>query len=37
MQYDVADFAYSNFQIKNAQTLENLFFVDEINAYVQLL
>jgi CRISPR-associated protein Cas5h len=37
MQYDVADFAYSNFQIKNAQTLENLFFVDELNAYVQLL
>ncbi|MGB4414798.1 MAG: type I-B CRISPR-associated protein Cas5b [Paludibacter sp.] len=37
MQYEMAEFAYSNFQIKNAQTLGNLFFVDELNAYVQLL
>jgi CRISPR-associated protein Cas5, subtype I-B/HMARI len=37
MQYEMAEFAYSNFQIKNAPTLENMFFVDELNAYVQLL
>lgn len=37
MQYDLGEFAFSNFQIKNAQTLEDMFFVDELNAYVQLL
>ena len=37
MQYDLGEFAFSNYQIKNAQTLENLFFVVELNAYVQLL
>jgi CRISPR-associated protein Cas5h len=37
MQYDYAEFAYSNYFIKNAQQLDNLFFVDELNAYVQLL
>lgn len=37
MQYDLGEFAFSNYQIKNAQTLENLFFIDELNAYVQLL
>lgn len=36
MQYDMAEFAYSNFRISNAQTLENLIFVEELNAYVQL-
>lgn len=37
MQYEMAEFAYSNFLISNAQTLENLIFIDELNAYVQLL
>jgi CRISPR-associated protein Cas5h len=37
MQYDIAEFAYSNYLIKNAQTLDNLFFVEEFNSYVQLL
>lgn len=37
IQYDLKEFAFSNYQIKNAQTLENLFFVEELNAYVQLL
>ena len=37
MQYDLSEFAFSNYQIKNAQTLKNLYFVDELNAYVQLL
>jgi CRISPR-associated protein Cas5h len=37
MQYDLGEFAFSNFQIKNAQTLDNLYFVEELNAYVQLL
>lgn len=36
MQYELADFAYSTYQIKNAQQLESLFFVDELNAYAQL-
>lgn len=37
MQYKMADFAYSNYRIKNAQSLDNLFFVNELDAYVQLL
>ncbi len=37
MQYNLSEFAFSNYQIKNAQTLENLFFVNELNAYVQML
>ena len=37
MQYDLGEFAFSNYQIKNAQTLENLFFLEELNAYVQML
>ena len=37
MQYDLSEFAFSNYQIKNAQTLKDLYFVDELNAYVQLL
>ena len=36
MQYDLGEFAFSNYQIKNAQTLEKLFFVEELDAYVQL-
>ena len=36
MQYELAEFAYSTYQIKNAQNLENLYFVDKLNAYVQL-
>ena len=35
MQYDLGEFAFSNYQIKNAQTLKNLFFVEELDAYVQ--
>ena len=37
MQYQMAEFAYSNFLISNAEKLENLIFIDELNAYVQLL
>jgi len=37
IQYDLGEFVFSNYQIKNAQTLENLFFVEELDAYVQLL
>ncbi|MEZ4968877.1 MAG: type I-B CRISPR-associated protein Cas5b [Flavobacteriaceae bacterium] len=36
MQYELAEFAYSTYQIKNAQQLEALYFVDELNAYAQL-
>lgn len=37
MQYEMAEFAYSSFLISNAEKLENLIFIDELNAYVQLL
>lgn len=37
MQYEMAEFAYSNFLISNAEKLENLIFINELNAYVQLL
>lgn len=37
IQYDLGEFAFSNYLIKNAQTIESLFFVNELNAYVQLL
>ncbi len=36
MQYDNSEFAYSNYQIKNANLIEGLVFVEEFNAYVQL-
>lgn len=36
MQYDIAEFAFSNYQIKNAHLVENLIFVEELEAYVQL-
>lgn len=36
MQYNLAEFAYSTYQIKNAQHLEMLLFAEELNAYVQL-
>lgn len=37
MQYEMDEFAYSNFLISNIQSLENLIFIAELNAYVQLL
>jgi len=37
IQYEMADFAFSNYLIKNAHILDNLFFVEELNAYAQLL
>lgn len=37
MQYELAEFAYSTYQIKNANLLENLLFVEELNGYVQVL
>jgi len=37
MQYDMAEFVYSNFRISKENTLDNLFFLEELNAYVQLL
>lgn len=36
MQYDISEFAFSNYQIKNAYFIEGLVFVKELNAYVQL-
>ena len=36
MQYDMAEFAFSNYLIANAHLLENLFYVEELDAYVQL-
>jgi CRISPR-associated protein Cas5h len=36
MQYNLGEFAFSNYQIKNAKTLDNLFYLEELNAYVQL-
>lgn len=36
LQYEMAEFAYSNFLISNPQALENLIFIAELNAYVQL-
>jgi CRISPR-associated protein Cas5h len=37
MQYELVEFAFSNYLIKNAQKLESLYFVNELDAYVQLL
>lgn len=37
MQYDIAEFVFSNYQISNAHLIESLFFVKELEAYVQLL
>lgn len=37
MQYEIAEFAFTNYLIQNAQQLEGLFFLEELNAYVQLL
>lgn len=36
MQYEMSDFAYSNYRFKNAQTLENMYYLEESDAYVQL-
>lgn len=36
MQYDVKEFALSNYRIGNAHLIENLLFVDDLDAYVQL-
>ena len=36
MQYELVEFAYSTYQIKNAQLLENLYFLDDLDAYAQL-
>lgn len=36
IQYNIIEFVYSNYQIKNAQALENLVYVNELDSYVQL-
>lgn len=36
MQYELAEFAFSTYHIKNAQQLPNLFYVTELKAYAQL-
>lgn len=36
MQYELSEFAYSNYRFKNAQHLENLYYLEELSAYVQL-
>lgn len=37
MQYDISEYAFSNYYINNAHVIEGLFFIQELNAYVQLL
>lgn len=36
MQYEISDFAYSNYRFKNAQNLDNMYYLKETDAYVQL-
>lgn len=36
MQYELAEFAFSTYHIKNAQQLPNLYFIEELKAYAQL-
>lgn len=36
MQYELVEFVYSNYQIKNADIIDGLYYVYELNAYVQL-
>lgn len=36
MQYEMADFVYSSYRIKSVQTISNLYFIKERDAYVQL-
>lgn len=36
MQYELAEFAFSTYDIKNAHNLDNLYALKEINAYAQL-
>ncbi len=37
LQYELGDFAYTSFKIKNAQNLDNLYYLTDIDSYVQLL
>lgn len=37
MQYNLKEFAFSNYKIKNGQALESLYYLDEYDSYVQLL
>ncbi|MFT4202406.1 MAG: type I-B CRISPR-associated protein Cas5b [Chitinophagaceae bacterium] len=37
MQYDVREFAYSTFKIKNASDMESLYYLENNLSYVQLL
>lgn len=37
MQYKLGDFVYSNYRFRNAQHLESLYYLNELDAYVQLL
>ncbi|WP_410879506.1 type I-B CRISPR-associated protein Cas5b [Myroides sp. DW712] len=37
MQYKLEDFAYTNYLIKNAQALEDLYYLKEEDAYVQFI
>lgn len=37
MQYDLGEFVYSSYLIKNAENLKNLFYLKKEDAYVQLL
>jgi CRISPR-associated protein Cas5h len=37
MQYDLAEFVYSSYLIKNSFALPNLYHLKDINEYVQLL
>lgn len=36
IQYDIADFVYSNYYFKNTKMLKNLVYVNELDSYVQL-
>lgn len=37
MQYNLEDFAYTNFLIKNSKVLDNLYCLKELDAYVQFI
>ncbi|ALU27793.1 type I-B CRISPR-associated protein Cas5b [Myroides odoratimimus] len=37
MQYNLEDFAYTNFLIKNSKILDNLYCLKELDAYVQFI
>ncbi len=37
LQYELGDFVYTTFKVKNAQHLQNLYYLTALDSYVQLL